>query len=99
MTAVSINHHVILMGIAAAIELDDKDHQKLHKMRHSGKAAVRLVERLDIVLLASEGKNNQEIARQLGFSENKVGLGGKVKHNPFFRTSRLAIGRAQAASF
>lgn len=68
-----MNHHVILMRIAAAIELDDKDHRKLHKMRHSGKTAVRLVERLDIVLLASEGKNNQEIAQQLGFSENKVG--------------------------
>ena len=61
------------MRIAAAIELSDKECQKLHKMRHSGKTAVRLVERLDIVLLASEGKNNQEIAQQLGFSENKVG--------------------------
>jgi len=61
------------MRIAAAIELSDKDYDKLYKMRHSGKTAVRLVERLDIVLLANEGKTNQEISEELGFSENKVG--------------------------
>lgn len=61
------------MRIAAAIDLNDKDYDKLLKMRHSGKTAVRLVERLDIVLLASEGKTNQEISEELGFSENKVG--------------------------
>lgn len=61
------------MRIAANIELSDQEYQKLYKMRHSGKTAVRLAERLDIVLLASEGKSNQDISQQLGFSENKVG--------------------------
>lgn len=61
------------MRIAAAIKLTDKEYQKIYKMRHSGKTAVRLVERLDIVLLASNGESNQEISKKLGFSENKVG--------------------------
>lgn len=61
------------MRIAAAVELSEEEYQKLNKLRHSRKSPVRLVERLDIVLLASEGKSNQEIAYKLGFSENKVG--------------------------
>lgn len=61
------------MRIAPTIELTEHENLKLHKIRHSGKTSVRLVERLDIVLLASEGKTNQEISKQLGFSENKVG--------------------------
>lgn len=61
------------MRTAAAIELSEQEYQTLNKLRHSRKSPVRLVERLDIVLLASEGKSNQEIAHQLGFSENKVG--------------------------
>lgn len=61
------------MRIAATIELSDQEYEKLHIMRHSGKTAVRLVERLDIVLLASTGKTNQEISNRLGCSKNKVG--------------------------
>ena len=61
------------MRLAARIELTEQEHQQLLKLRRSRKTAVRLVERLDIVLLAHEGKTNQVIAEQLGISENKVG--------------------------
>ena len=61
------------MRIAAAIELSHDEYQRLSRIRNSRKTAVRLVERLDIILLASEGKTNQEISVQLGFSLNKVG--------------------------
>ena len=61
------------MRRAAPIELSEYTHHKLLKLRSSGKTAVRLIERLDIILLAYEGKTNQEIAKELGISENKVG--------------------------
>ncbi|MBL3600763.1 MAG: IS630 family transposase [gamma proteobacterium endosymbiont of Lamellibrachia anaximandri] len=61
------------MRLAARIEFTEQEHQKLLKLRRSRKTAVRLVERLDIILLAHEGKTNQVIAEQLGISENKVG--------------------------
>ena len=60
------------MRIAPPIELKDQEYQKLLKLRNSRTTAVRLIERLDIVLLAYEGKTNQAIAEQLGVSENKV---------------------------
>ena len=60
------------MRVAARIELTEQEHQKLLKLSSSRKTAVRLIERLDIIQLAYEGKTNQEIAEQLGFSENKV---------------------------
>ena len=60
------------MRVATRIELTEQEHQKLLKLIRSRKTAVRLMERLDIILLAHEGKTNQVIAEQLGFSENKV---------------------------
>ena len=60
------------MRVALPIELSEQEHQKLLKLRNSRKTAVRLVERLNIILLAHEGNTNQEIARQLEITENKV---------------------------
>lgn len=60
------------MRIAPPIELKDQEYQKLLKLRNSRTTAARLIERLEIVLLAYEGKTNQAIAEQLGISENKV---------------------------
>ncbi len=61
------------MRLAARIDFTEQEHLKLLKLRRSRKTAVRLIERLDIILLAHEGKTNQVIAVQLGISENKVG--------------------------
>ena len=61
------------MRIAAPINLSEEEHNKFTKLLHSGKTPVRLLDRIRIVLLAHEGKDNQTIADELEISKNKVG--------------------------
>jgi len=61
------------MRIASAINLSEEEYNKFNKLLRSGKTSVRLLERLKIILLAHEGKNNQTIAKELGIGKNKVG--------------------------
>jgi len=61
------------MRIAAPIALSKQEHNKFTKLLHSGKTPVRLLERIKIILLAHEGKDNQTIADELAIGKNKVG--------------------------
>ena len=61
------------MAVAAEIVLTDKERKRLERNIRSRKTPVRLQERSRIVLLAGEGYLNQDIAKELGISQNKVG--------------------------
>lgn len=61
------------MRVAVSIELEAKDRQGLQRLSQSRSTSVRLAERSRIVLLASAGHSNGEIAEQLGISRQKVG--------------------------
>jgi transposase len=91
------------MRTASKIVLTEKENEILTAFTRSGRVAARLVERSKIVLLASEGLENQEIGARLGISRQKVGrwrdryvkfrLSGIEKDAP--RSGRLpAINRA-----
>ena len=61
------------MRRAIKIELSIVERSKLEHNVRSRKTPVRLGERSKIVLLANEGKTNQQIAKQLGKTEHTVG--------------------------
>ena len=61
------------MRIAPAIELTSQQRAKLEALRRGRSSAVRARERAAIILLAADGLENQEIARQLGQDKMKVG--------------------------
>jgi len=61
------------MRIAPAITLSEDVRIWLRQQVGSALTAQRLVERCQIVLLAAEGQDNQEIAATLGVSRQKVG--------------------------
>ena len=60
------------MRIAVAIELTPEEASMLQTIAQSARSQVRDAQRARIVLMASEGRQNREIARQLGVSEPKV---------------------------
>ena len=80
------------MRVAVKIELPEADRKKLERWATSRSVAVRLRERSRIVLRASGGLTNKEIARKLGIDTNKVsrwrrqyageGLEGIEKEHP-----------------
>jgi len=59
------------MRTAIEITLTDEDRMQLEKLSRSKRASVRLVERSRIVLLAAQGKQDIEIAGDLGISRQK----------------------------
>ena len=61
------------MRVAARVEVPDGDRAKLERWASSRSAPVRLRERSRIVLKASSGLTNREIAAELGLEVNKVG--------------------------
>ena len=63
----------MMMRIAPSVTLSKQEHTKFTQLLHSGKTPIRLLERLKIILLAYEGKDNQTIANELGISKNTVG--------------------------
>jgi transposase len=60
------------MKPATSIILSHKMKKKLNQIAHSFTAEVRLSQRAKIILKASEGLMNMEIASDLGISENSV---------------------------
>ncbi|MCB9492250.1 MAG: IS630 family transposase [Dehalococcoidia bacterium] len=60
------------MRIAPPIELTQEERAELTRWSRGRSTQARCVERARIVLLAADGKNNQEIGRQLGIDLNKV---------------------------
>lgn len=61
------------MPVAVAICLSEEEKAKLESIARSGLSPQRLVERAAVVLLASEGRNNGEIAEHLGITRQKAG--------------------------
>ena len=60
------------MRIAVAIELTPEEASILQTVAQSARSQVRDAQRAKIVLMAAQGLQNREIARQLGVSEPKV---------------------------
>lgn len=60
------------MRMAPEIVLTDEEHAELTKLVRSGLSSVRLVQRAHIVLLAANGMQNKDIARQLGVGRVQV---------------------------
>ena len=95
------------MRRAIEIQLDEAMRRKLERVSRSPSASVRLVERVQIVLLAAEGAENLDIARRLDISRQKAGrwrdrfatrgLAGIAKDAP--RSGRIpSISKRQRAS-
>lgn len=61
------------MRVAPKIELGRKERAKLERIKKGRSSSVRARERAAMILLAAEGRENQEIARQLGQDPGKVG--------------------------
>jgi transposase len=61
------------MRIACAITLTDKDRATLERWSRSRSTEARLVERARIILLAAEGRENKDIAVELGVTRATVG--------------------------
>jgi DNA-binding NarL/FixJ family response regulator len=61
------------MGAPISIVLQPEERKKYESLCRSAKASVRLKERLSIVLLAADGLNNGEIAKQLPVSAHMAG--------------------------
>ena len=62
------------MRTAATIVLSAEDRDQLEELARGRKTAARVVERAKIVLLASEGKQNQEIAQICQVARKTVGV-------------------------
>ena len=62
------------MRIACPVELSRENRRSLEKWSKGRSAAARLVQRSKIVLLASEGKQNIEIAQEVGADRRTVSL-------------------------
>ena len=56
------------MPASIFIELTDEERKEFHRQCRSGKTAVRVKERLSIMLLADEGLTNTEIAEHVPLS-------------------------------
>lgn len=61
------------MPASIIIELTDKERKEFHRRCRSGKTAVRVKERLSIILLADEGLTNTEIAEHVPLSAHAIG--------------------------
>jgi transposase len=62
------------MRRAASIELSPEERRALEKWANGRRTPARLVLRARIILLAAEGRENQQIAEQLDTSRQTVGL-------------------------
>jgi transposase len=60
------------MRVAAAVELSPEQREALEQRSRARSLPARVVERARIVLLAADGKQNKEIAKQFGISEQKA---------------------------
>ena len=61
------------MPASILMELTDEERKEFHRRCRSGKIAVRVKERLSIMLLADEGSTNTEIAENVPLSAHAIG--------------------------
>lgn len=62
------------MKVAVPVTLSAEEREELEKLARGRKVAVRVAERARIVLLAAEGRQNQEIAGICGVTRRTVGI-------------------------
>lgn len=62
------------MRVAAPVVISNEDRKTLKHWSRGRRFAARLALRAKIVLLSADGKQNKEIAEQLGTREKTVGL-------------------------
>ena len=63
------------MRVAAEINLAPEERSALMKLARSGRISVRLAQRARIVLLASRGMQNNDIAAELNVGRVQAGVG------------------------
>jgi len=68
-----LRYVVEFMRRAVAINLNESERQGLEQLKRGRRVSVRLAERAAIVLLAAEGRENQDIAAELGITRQKAG--------------------------
>ena len=61
------------MRVAVRIDLKEAEKSELVKLSKSPRTAVRLAERARVILLAAQGRDNQQIAEALGMTRQKAG--------------------------
>lgn len=61
------------MRVAPQISLSTEEAQTLERLARGRKTSVRLAQRSSIILLAAQGRENREIAQELGVSRETVG--------------------------
>ena len=66
------------MRVAAKVVLTEEQKRLLEKVSRSGRSSVRLAQRARIVLLAAEGMQNKEIAKQVGLGGQALPAGASV---------------------
>src|SRR3970040_2363624 len=83
------------MRVAPRIELTASERRELEHVARSNTVSVRLARRAHIVLLAAEGKENDEIGQMLGVGRIQVGRwrgrlaqGGRVRSEGRARARR-----------
>ena len=67
------------MRVARTIELNSSEKSKLTKLSKGRRTSVRLAERSKIILLAVEGKDNQEIGKKLGIINQAISSRDQLK--------------------
>ena len=63
-----------MSGKAAKIQLTERQHQVLEQMRRSTTAPKRLLQRVNVILMAFSGELNETIAAKVGLTRKQVGL-------------------------
>ena len=63
-----------MSGKAAKVVITERQQVVLQKLSRATTVAVRLQQRAQIILLAFEGKRNQEIAAVVGLGRDQVGV-------------------------
>jgi hypothetical protein len=76
--------------VAVEITLSRKERNKLEKIARSSLSHVRLAQRARIVLMASEGKQNQNIAEALGIGRVKA---SRWRNNRYAQSGLAGIER------
>src|SRR5271157_932779 len=68
-----VNRRTTMPGRAAKITITERQQEILRKLGNSVTAPSRLRQRAKIILLAFEGTDNQDVARDIGLERHQVG--------------------------
>jgi len=65
-----------MSGKAAKIRLTERQYQVLQQIRRSTTASKRLLQRVNVILMAFSGELNETIAAEVDLTESKSACGG-----------------------